>query len=327
MQKSETNQTAKNAHRQVKSSTTLNRKYVKRPAGAKSSDMVVKARKSPKISKFSIPVIAADEIAVQDAQVQADTDFTAQAPMVMDYEGQAQTALTETRQSEEVIARHPMQAIANEKMRARMMTSTPIRTERLTAKELKDRAIKKALADASTTASQEQTGKMAKAVKETKEPMKMHFGFGRVLLALTCAAIAVFVIVYFVDLNMPDISLRVAAMQTGIEASYPGYVPRDYSLSEITSENGKISLSFVNHSTNDSFTLTEEKSSWDSNALLTNYVKDTYGENYTTIREQGLTLYISGNSATWVNGGIVYKLTPASGSLTKKQIRSIAVSL
>ena len=126
---------------------------------------------------------------------------------------------------------------------------------------------------------------------------------------------------------MPDISMRVAAMQTGIEASYPSYVPRDFSLSDITSEDGKVILNFKNAETGDAFSLAEENSSWDSNALLTNFVKDEYGEDYSIVREQGLTIYMSGSDAAWVNGGVVYKLNTTSGILTKKQIRSIAVSL
>ena len=121
--------------------------------------------------------------------------------------------------------------------------------------------------------------------------------------------------------------MRVAAMQTGIDASYPGYVPRGFSLSDITSENGKIVLNFKNASTGDAFSLIEEQSSWDSNALLTNFVKDEYGEKYSIVREQGLTMYVSDSDAAWVNGGVVYKIKTTSGSLTKKQINTIATSL
>ena len=71
----------------------------------------------------------------------------------------------------------------------------------------------------------------------------------------------------------------------------------------------------------------EEASSWDSNALLTNYVKEAFGDGYSIVREQGLTIYIKGSNAAWVNGGIVYKLKADDGVLTNKQIRSIAVSL
>lgn len=76
-----------------------------------------------------------------------------------------------------------------------------------------------------------------------------------------------------------------------------------------------------------SFTLTEEKSSWDSSALETNYAKKAWENNYTTLREQGITIFISNSSAAWVNGGVFYKLTSQGASLTKKQIKSIATSL
>lgn len=185
---------------------------------------------------------------------------------------------------------------------------------RPTAKELKDTAIEKALASTMKT-------------QVVEKSPKMHFGFKRILLALACSVAAVFAIVYFVNLNAPNISLKVAAMQTGIEASYPSYVPRDYSLSDITSESGRITLNFKNSSTSESFTLTEEKSSWDTNALLNNYVRKEYKDDYSVIKEQGLTIYVSNSNATWVNGGIVYKLNAPANSLTKKQIKSIAVSL
>ena len=191
-----------------------------------------------------------------------------------------------------------------------------VQQARPTAQELKATAIEKAL---SNTMKKE-------TYKESKRP-HFHFGFKRLLLALVSTAAAVFAIVYFVNLNAPNISLKVAAMQTGIEASYPAYVPRDYNLSDITSENGKITLNFKNAAAGSSFSLVEEKSSWDTNALLNNYVRQEYGENYTVIREQGLTIYISNSSATWVNGGVMYKISSAQNALTKKQIKSIAVSL
>jgi hypothetical protein len=210
-------------------------------------------------------------------------------------------------------------AVSIKKRSAEMMNNT---TPRVTARELKDQAIKKAMAEAVVAPE-----KNEKSKKKKKTDNKIHFGFGRVMLALACAAAAVFAIVYFVNLNMPDISLRVAAMQTGINASYPNYIPRDYNVSSITSEDGKITMEFQNSTTDDKFTLIEEASSWDSNALMTNFVKGAYGDNYTVIREQGLTIYVSGSNAAWVNGGVVYKIDTDSGSLTNKQIKSIATSL
>lgn len=288
MQKSDNHQTATNTHRKVQSSTTLNRRYVKRPT--KGTDVTVSVKRSPKVTHFNSSM----EMPVQAAQ-----------------------------EVEAAAVAHPMQISANKRMQARANSLDGAPTtyaSKVTAKELKEQAIQKALAAANKTTEGEKP--VAEKVKN-----KMHFGFGRVMLALSCAAVAVFAIVYFVNLNMPDLSLRVAAMQSGINASYPGYVPRDFSLSDITSEEGKVVLNFKNNTTSDAFSLVEETSSWDSNALLNNFVKDAYGENYTVIREQGITLYISGSNAAWVNGGVVYKLTTTAGSLTKKQIKSIAVSL
>ena len=77
-----------------------------------------------------------------------------------------------------------------------------------------------------------------------------------------------------------------------------------------------------------SFTLNEEKSSWDSSALLRNYVEPNWGEDYATTHEQGITIYISNKTsdAAWVNRGVLYQIT-SNGVLTKKQVRNIVVSL
>lgn len=305
MQKSETRQAAKTAHRQMRASTTLNRKYVKRPMKATKETTTqaaegavavqIKARKtSPKISHFNTAAI--------------------------------RTTTATTRETEKITPAqpHPTQTLANQKLRERkeQMTQIQKQTTKLTAKELKDQAIKKALATASNTTN---TGMMAQAATtEQKKATKMRFGFGRVMLALTCAAAAVFAIVYFVGLNMPDVQFRATATQ--LNATYPNYVPRNYNPTEIASENNVVTLSFENPTTKESFSIAEEKSSWDSNSLLNNFVKENYGENYTVVREQGLTIFIGDNKAAWVNGGVVYKLTVKKGSLTKKQISSIAVS-
>ena len=298
MQKSDYNQQAVSAHRRVRSSTTLNRKYVKKPV-RQTSDVAIKIKRSPSLSKFSPQSMQSVHMVQQRKQ-------KVEEPMAAPVS-------------------HPMQALAIEKMKQAQAASLAKASapQKMSAKELKEQAIQKALASASKAP--EQTTNNKKKVKSKKTKSKMYFGFGRVLLAFACAATAVFAIVYFVNLNMPDISMRVAAMQSGFDAKYPSYVPRDYSLSGISSESEKITLNFRNSTNEDTITLTEEQSPWDSNALLSNYVKDTYGENYTTIREQGLTIYISGSNACWVNGGVAYKL--AATSLSKKQIKTIATSL
>lgn len=189
----------------------------------------------------------------------------------------------------------------------------------VSAQEIKEQEIKKAI-----SATNRSFTKQKKARRHYK---KMDFGFRRVLLAMASAAVAVCAIVYFVNANSPDISLKVAAMQTGIDAHYPGYVPRDFSLSDITSENGKITLNFKNSTSGDAFSLVEEKTDWNTDDLYTNFVRGNYGDNYIVISESGVNVYVSGSNAAWVNEGIFYKITTTAGSLTKKQISTIAAKL
>lgn len=291
MQRSDNSHDAVVAHRQMKASTTLNRKYVQRPVLKEAAPVAIK--RSPRLSHFYTPSVNENRVAES-----GDLAVTA----------------------------HPLQQSAKEKMRMRQQDITKPQSHQMTARELKEQAIKKALAEAAKTNDVKSLSSQIAPAKNHSNS-KMHFSFAHILLALSCAAAVVFAIVYFVNLNMPDISLKVAAMQSGIEASYPGYIPRNFALSSITSENGKIVLDFDNNSDGTKFTLTEEQSHWDSNALLSNYVRPEYSDNYTAVREQGLTIYISKSDAAWVNGGVVYKINTTSGSLTKKQICSIATSL
>lgn len=148
----------------------------------------------------------------------------------------------------------------------------------------------------------------------------------RFALAFGVSTACVAAIAYFVTTNIPDISVRVAAMQTGVEASYPSYVPSDFSLNNIDSGDGKIILTFKTTS-GKSFSLIEEKSSWDSAALQRNYVQETWKDNYTTTHEQGITIFINEANAAWVNGGVLYKINADPGVLTKKQLRNIVTSM
>lgn len=187
------------------------------------------------------------------------------------------------------------------------------------ASEIKEREIERAV-------------KTAAKLPETRNKRTRKGGFNfsnsnwtRAVLAIACATTAIFAVAYFINLTSTDMSLKVAAMQSGIEASYPSYVPRGYSLSDVTSASGKVTMNFV--SDEGSFMIVEESSSWDSTALLNNYIKETYGDDYTVVREQGLTLYMGDTWEAWVNGGTLYKLNVTSGSLTKKQMKTIAASL
>ncbi len=190
---------------------------------------------------------------------------------------------------------------------------------KLSAKEIKEKEIKKAVSLAQRIPSE---GKK----RHKKIDLIGRFGWARLTLMITCAITAVFALVYFISITSADMSLRVAASQSGIEASYPDYVPRGYELSDVTSASGKVAMSFK--SEDGVFSITEENSTWDSDALLNDYIRKNYdADDYSVVVEQGLTIYMGTNWETWVNGGILYKLEVRSGSLTKKQLKSIATSL
>lgn len=206
--------------------------------------------------------------------------------------------------------------------------ASPMMSRRMPARasspeELKNRAIEQALHSVATMDEAKKSKSRPERLAPRRKLRARHFA-----VAFACAAACVAGIIYVVGNNIPDISVRVAAMQTGIQASYPSYVPRDYSLKDVSSENGKITMRFDGPEKS-SFTLMEEKSSWDSAALLRNYVEPAWGEDYATTHEQGITIYISNatSDAAWVNGGVLYRITSTGTILTKKQVRSIVTSL
>lgn len=132
---------------------------------------------------------------------------------------------------------------------------------------------------------------------------------------------------YFTYLNMPSLSVRVAAAQAGLEASYPEFKPDGYRLAgPIAYDQGQVSMKFAANAGPQNYTLDQTKSSWDSSAVLDNYVKKKVGENYIIYNERGLTIYTFDGNAAWVNGGILYTIS-GDAPLSSDQIRRIATSM
>lgn len=132
---------------------------------------------------------------------------------------------------------------------------------------------------------------------------------------------------YFTYLNMPSLSVRVAAAQAGVDASYPEYKPDGYRLSgPIAYTGGQVSMKFAANAGPHTYTIDQSKSSWDSSAVLDNYVMKKVGQNYLAYNERGLTIYTFGGNAAWVNGGILYTIS-GDAPLSSDQIRRIATSM
>lgn len=181
----------------------------------------------------------------------------------------------------------------------------------LSSREVKEQAITAALATP--------TPKTHK-----KKFLKRHSKLVTILSISIVVAVAVAYIVY---LNMPALSVRVAAAQAGINATYPQYQPDGYSLDgPVTFTDGAVSIHFMANTGDKKFNITQAKSSWDSTAVLDNIVTKAAGQNYITNQEQGLTIYTYNGNAAWVNGGILYTIT-GDAPLSGDQIGQIATSL
>lgn len=132
---------------------------------------------------------------------------------------------------------------------------------------------------------------------------------------------------YFTYLNMPTLSVRMAAVQSGVSASYPGYHPDGYSIRGLVTYNdSSVNMTFAANGGPQSYTVGQAKSNLDSSAVLENYVKPKVGGSYIPYSQQGLTIYIFGNDAAWVNGGILYTIN-GNAPLSSEQILHIASSM
>jgi len=159
--------------------------------------------------------------------------------------------------------------------------------------------------------------------KQVKQPRRLPR-----IMSVASASLALLLLGgYFTYLNMPSLSVRVAAAQAGVNASYPSYHPDGYSLNgPVAYTQGQVNMKFASNSGPQNFTVTQSKTSWDSSAVLDNYIKEKAGDNYITYDEHGLTIYTYGGNAAWVNGGVLYTIT-GDAPLSGDQIRHIATSM
>ncbi len=122
--------------------------------------------------------------------------------------------------------------------------------------------------------------------------------------------------------------MKVAAHRAGFAAALPGYKPAGYSLSgPIAYSPGQVTINFGSNTDSRRFSLKQQPTTWDSTALLENYVtKQT--PNYLTYQDRGLTIYIfNGSSAAWVNGGMMYQLEGKNSQLDTDQLLKLATSV
>ena len=325
-------------HQRIQKSSTLNRKFVKRPtvrprinasAGAASKSLrqhgqqrntdMIQKRNTVKLQPAQQQQVAKQQQTAKQQQAAKQQQLAKQQQQQRVVAARKQ--IISEKKEVEIVQKNRTLEAAKAKMAARKAAAQP---EHYSAQELKDRAIQQALRKVERL---DDDGTMGAQFNEATQ-QKQHFWKKRSFAITACmAVISLGLLGYLVALNMPDISVRVAAMQTGIEKIYPSYVPSNYRLDGLVKEDaGRVTMNFKNED-GKKFILMEEKSSWDSAAVLSNYVKKNWGDNYSIAKGQGLTIYISGSNAAWVNGGVFYTISNEDGSLTATDLHDIAVSL
>lgn len=321
-------------HRRTQRSTTLNRKFVKRPAKRQEAQAAEKQQEQQLQQRAQ--VMRKSQIRAQ-GQLQQGRRVNGQK-MLMRQQAvklrplEAQKQQDRAEETQDVpVQKHRI--VSSAKMRISRRKQLRVKMQKqelqpqLSAQERKDRAIQQALRKVSMMSDEGDEGRATVQFGEVTQKKIGFFKGKKLAFAGVMAVISLGLLGYLVHLNLPDISVRIAAAQAGIENAYPSYVPTNYRLDGLVrEENGKITMAFKNGE-GQHFTLREEKSSWDSAAVLANYVKKEWGENYSVAKGQGLTIYVSESRAAWVNGGVFYTIIDEGGSLSASDLHDIAVSL
>ncbi|NTW61605.1 hypothetical protein HGB24_02885 [Candidatus Saccharibacteria bacterium] len=205
--------------------------------------------------------------------------------------------------------RHPLAQKAD--MRATQKHNPSPATK--TPKEIKEAAIAEAFAKLELSKQKD-----SDALKHSKRVIN--------IVAASIALLFLAVLMYFIYLNVPSVSMSVVGAQAGISATFPNYYPDGYGLNGPASlSNGSVIINFKSNSNNTNFLIKQVKSSWDSTAVKSMVSKNS-ADKFITTTERGLTIFSYDGNAAWVNGGILYTIT-GNAPLTTDQIRRIATSL
>ena len=289
----------------VQKSSTLNRRHVKMPQrtplAAKPQKARVDVKQHVAVKKFSTPITskpAPQKIAInRPAETHPVTRRAQQRPLSVN------TKLRKERQPL-TMNNNPLVAVAPQKIEKPIVAKT--------SKQLKNEAIEKALSN--EIISNKKARRRQKKGGALRWLNTFSVGFAVMLLGG-----------YLTYLSMPNISIKMAAVQSGIDAKYPGYKPDGYALNgPIKFKSGEVSMKYAYADGSSGYTITQQKSGWNSSAVKEFFSEKHKNPNTTMI--DGLTIYSGGKEAAWVNGGILYQIS-GDANLSSSQIEKIATSL
>ena len=133
---------------------------------------------------------------------------------------------------------------------------------------------------------------------------------------------------FFAFQNMSNISMKIASSRAGVKGAIPNYQPSGFGLrGGISYKPGQIIIGYKSNSDNRNFVITQSSSNWNSETLLNNYDPLKQNSSFQTIPVKGKTVYLyDGSNATWVDGGIWYRIEGDS-KLNSDQLISLANSM
>ncbi len=132
---------------------------------------------------------------------------------------------------------------------------------------------------------------------------------------------------YLTYINIPNLSIRVAAANAGVDASLPRYQPNGYRIhGPIAYSSGEVQVNYQQNGGDKNYRITQRSIDWDPQATLDNYVQPDSKDNYQIHSIQGLTVYTYSNKAVWVNGGVLH-IIDGDAPLTGEQVENIAASM
>lgn len=341
---------AKSAAKQPGRATTLNRQYIKRPnvkAAAQISAPDNRATK-PEVKQFQRIIIApgttmptaknvshfnrgdfnnTNRPIILDIKPKADIVLTTeQNQKFIDAVNRAKnTELIRRRQTEEIIRSRRQQSnfigrTSQNLMRRQVMNQNNLSKEQpRLSPELrqaqKDSVINQALANAPTS----------EQLVSDHTPQSTEFKFQPIKLVIGLLIIVLFAGLIY--LNWSNLEFNYAKIKLEIDAKMPAYVAPTYALSrENKIKDGRLVLTYKNPN-GQIYTISQSKTSLDSQGVLINIIKPIFNENYSVYRKNGLTIYLGGNkTATWSNGGILYRIEVGDG-LSIETLRQLATSL
>ena len=289
---------AKHAHRTTKKSATLRREYVAQP--------VAKAQ-------------------VGNARRRPATTSIAQSDMIQKFAPHPQPLQTSTARLKTAQPRlditpvktKPAAIIAQKHALVTAPTVSRPAAPALNTRSVREQLIAERLASVDVN----QTQKAPKKSRSffTNQPRRMSL--------VTGTLAAVILAGYFTYINMPGLSVRVAAAQADVAASFPDYRPDGYRFSgPVAFAQGQVAIDFKANGGTTKYTVAQQKSTWDSQAVYDNVVAKAADDSYVTNSQQGLTIYTFKGQAAWVNKGILYTVT-GDAPLSNEQLLRIAGSL